>query len=319
MRIGLTIAAAGLCASGVAAQELTPQQAEIIRNDPPMPRCQRLAILHHNDAPTGPARELFNGRDLTGWEPWLGYADPSMTFRQNSAAPLGTGVDPAQVFTVVTEDGVPAIRAGGAYWGSLATVEEFAGVYHLSLEYKWGPKIWPPAKAETRNNGLLYHSFGPPGAVFGTWRKSVEFQLQHGSVGMAIPLGNDLRARILVGQDKAIPYPHRRFSAGGREIELANGTPAWNVEAARDMEKPVGQWNRIDLYVDGNRSIHVVNGEPVMQISGLSVVAPDGTRTALDRGHIQLQSEGAETFFRNVRIEPIRMLPRVGVLTPRCK
>lgn len=308
MRTGW-IAAAIMAMAAPAAAQTTPEQAAIIAEDPPAgtPGPFELADV---PTPTGPARDLFNGRDLTGWEAWLGYADPSVTFRQNSLTPLGTSVDPAQVFTVVTEDGGPAIRAGGTYWGSLIHAEELGG-YHLSLEYKWGPKIWPPSAAETRNNGLLYHSFGPPGTVFGTWRKSVEFQLQHGSLGMVIPLGNELRVQTRVGQDKALPYPHRRFRVTGRRIEVANGTPAWNVEGARDMEKPVGAWNRIDLYVVGNRAVHVVNGVPVMDVDGIFTVAPDGSRTPLERGRIQLQSEGAETFFRSIRVEPIDRLPKV--------
>jgi hypothetical protein len=304
----LWVAACALLAGAAQAQEIPPEQAAIIAGDP----AAKAEALELTDLPkaAGPARTLFNGRDLSGWEAWLGYRDPSVTFQQTGATPIGTSIDPAEVFTVVTEDGGPAIRAGGTYWGSLIHAEAL-GDYHLSLEYKWGPKIWPPSQAETRNNGLLYHSFGPPGTVFGTWRKSVEFQLQHRSAGMVIPLGNELRVRTRVGQDKALAYPHRLFRLGGRAVEIANGTPAWNVEHGVDAEKPVGEWNRIDLYVLGDKAVHVVNGVPVMVIDGLSIVGADGKREPLMRGRIQLQSEGAETFFRNIRVEPIAALPKV--------
>ena len=39
----------------------------------------------------------------------------------------------------------------------------------------------------------------------------------------------------------------RRFWLGGGEVEIVS--PAWNVEAARDAERPVGEWNTLDLYV----------------------------------------------------------------------
>jgi hypothetical protein len=130
------------------------------------------------------------------------------------------------------------------------------------------------------------------------------------STGMVIPVGNELRVRLPVAQDMAIIYPHRRFRIGGREIDLANGTPAWNVENAVDVEKPVGEWNRVDLYAVGDRAVYVVNGVPVMELRDIASLAT-GVRVPLTHGRIQLQSEGAETFFRNILVEPIASLPRI--------
>ena len=105
-----TSAAALLLATGAAAQ-MTPQQAAIVAGDPPAaPQHLRLT---HLPRPAGPARSLFNGRDLSGWEPWLGYADTSLTFRPQSVAPLGTSVDTGEIFGIARVDGAPAIRAGG--------------------------------------------------------------------------------------------------------------------------------------------------------------------------------------------------------------
>ena len=293
-----------LLLAGSAAAQMTPQQAAIVAGDPPAgPQQLRLVDLPR---PAGPARSLFNGRDLAGWEPWLGYADTSLTFRPQTVAPLGTSIDTGEIFAVADIDGAPAIRAGGRYWGSLAHVDELAD-FHLSLDYKWGPA----REGEVRNNGLVYFSHGRPGAVFGTWMTGMEFQLQHGSNGMAIPMGNQVRAHVTVGQDRTIAYPHRRFRLGGRDIDLANGNPAYSVEAANDAERPPGQWNHLDLYVVGNHAIHVVNGVPVMELRDVGELDAAGRRVPLTRGRIQLQSEGAVTWFRNIRVEPIRTLPRV--------
>lgn len=298
--------AASLLVAGGAAAQMTPQQAAIVAGDPPA-QAQRLRLTHL-PRPAGPARPLFNGRDLAGWEPWLGYADTSLTFRPQTVAPLGTGADTNEIFGVAMVDGAPAIRAGGRYWGSLATIAEYAD-FHLSLDYKWGPA----REGEVRNNGVVYYSHGAPGGVFGTWMAGMEFQLQHGSNGMAIPMGNRIRARVTVAQDMGIAYPYRRFRLGGREIDLANGNPAYSVEAANDVERPIGQWNRLDLYVVGNHAVHVVNGVPVMELRDVAELDAAGRRVPLTRGRIQLQSEGAVTWFRNIRIEPIRTLPRVVV------
>lgn len=205
-------------------------------------------------------------------------------------------------------DGGPAIRAGGRFWGSLATQSDFAD-YHLSLEYRWGGL--EPGQA--RNNGIVYLSHGPAGGVFGTWRAGIEFQLEHGSNGMVIPMGNAMRARTTIAQDRSARYPYRVFRIGGKAIDLANGNPAYSVEAANQAEKPIGAWNRIDLYVVGNRAVHVVNGMAVMVLTDIAEIGPDGARLPRTRGRIQLQAEGAETFFRNIRIEPIAALPKVLV------
>lgn len=304
MRI-VAMAAALLAATSAQAQ-ISPEQAAIIKDDPAAAP-QRLALVDL-PRPTGPSRALFNGRDLTGWAPWLGYADTALTFKPQTVAPIGTSIDTTEIFAVETVDGGAVIRAGGRYWGSLATLEDFAD-YHLSLEYRWGA-----ARAgESRNNGVVYYSHGSPGGVFGTWMAGMEFQLEHGSNGMSIPMGNSIRTHVTVAQDRSVRYPYRVFRLGGREIDLANGNPAYSVEHASDAEKPVGAWNRIDLYVVGDHAVQVVNGVPVMELRDFAEIDAGGHRVKLTHGHIQLQSEGAVTYFRNIRIEPIRTLPRVVV------
>jgi hypothetical protein len=89
---------------------------------------------------------------------------------------------------------------------------------------------------------------------------------------------------------------------------VKGGTADWNVEAYSDAEKPAGEWNTLDLYVLGDRAVHVVNGVPVMEVHDLKA---DGR--PLTHGAIQLQSEGAETFFRDIVLEPITTLPTVAV------
>ncbi|MEZ0244434.1 MAG: DUF1080 domain-containing protein [Sphingomonas sp.] len=305
MRIGAFLGACVLLAAGSASAQGTDQRAEIIKGDPTWTG-QRYTLAALPKA-TGPARALFNGRDLTGWQPWLGYADTSLTFRGNpGASPLGTSVDTGQIFAVETVDGGPVIRAGGLYWGSLAHTEDLAN-YHLTLEYKWGA-LEP---GQQRNNGLVYFSHGQPGAVFGTWMTGMEFQLQLGNNGMAIPMGNMIRTHTNVAQDLGIEYPHRRFAMDGRAIDLANGNPAYSVGAAVNAEKPVGEWNRIDLYVVGDHAIHVVNGVAVMELRDIAELDASGKRVPLTHGRVQLQAEGATTYFRNIKVEPIRALPRL--------
>ncbi len=83
--------------------------------------------------------------------------------------------------------------------------------------------------------------------------------------------------------------------------------------AARDPERPVGEWNTLDLYVFGARPVHVVNGVPVMALHDIATVDDAGRRTPLTHGRIQLQSEGAETYFRDIVLTPIDRLPELRV------
>ena len=130
---------------------------------------------------------------------------------------------------------------------------------------------------------------------------------------MVVTVGAKVRARTTVAFDPSLIAPHLRFRPGGRPIDMINGTATWNVEAASDAERAIGEWNTLDLYVVGDHAIHVVNGVPVAEVRGMATIAADGTRQPLTHGHIQLQSEGAETWFRAITIEPIRAMPRIVV------
>src|SRR2546421_8725854 len=76
------------------------------------------ALLTASPAPEPAARQadaagivqLFNGRNLDGWDTDLGPVE-------KGAAPLGRNNDPKKVFSVVQEDGQPAIRVSGQVWG----------------------------------------------------------------------------------------------------------------------------------------------------------------------------------------------------------
>jgi hypothetical protein len=285
---------------------LSEEQKAVIADDPPF--VERKLKLVDRPRYTGRAVSLFNGRNLDDWQTWLGYPDPSLTYQDPPIKPLGPGGKPS-MFRVVEEDGKPAMFIDGKIWGSIVHKTNFRN-YHLSLEFKWTGKRHAPRLEMPENNGLLYHSGGPAGAVFGTWMRSVEFEIMKGSTGMVVPVGKDVRVTTEVGHDPAIIYPKRRYMPGGRAIDVEQ--PAWNVENSRDVEKPVGEWNRLDLYVFGDRAIHVVNGEPVMVLTGLSMLDPKtGKKVPLTSGRIQFQSEGAETLFRDITVRPIAGLPRV--------
>lgn len=313
--IALLAAPATVGAQGGAPDGTSPTEQAVIVNDPPF-RAQTLKLAGLPNRHQATVR-LFNGRDLAGWDSWLGYADPRDTYGQPTAQPIGRNRDTAGVFRVVTEDGRPAIYSSGKVWGGLITKRSYRN-YHLHLQFKWGKNAWLPMP---RNNGVLYHSHGAYGAFFGTWMSGLEFEIVPKSIGMLLTVGDSkgthsfqtvdwrVGANVEVGRDPSIPYPFRRYMLGGRLSPIQ--MPAFNVDAGVDAERPLGEWNTLDLYVLGDRSIHVVNGVPVMAASGFTTTDDKGNKRPLTEGRIQLQSEGAETYFRDITITPITRLPQI--------
>ena len=75
-----------------------------------------------------------------------------------------------------------------------------------------------------------------------------------------------------------------------------------------DNEKPTGQWNLMEVITVGQTSVHIVNGKVVMVLEN-SRRKVDGKDGPLTKGKIQLQSEGAEIYYRNITIDPIKAIP----------
>src|SRR5688572_16825342 len=75
---------------------------------------------------------LFNGRDLGGWETFLGKPHrltevPGLAKDSSGdyAAVVGVDTDPRAVFSVVQVDGAPAIRISGEIYGALTSRREY--------------------------------------------------------------------------------------------------------------------------------------------------------------------------------------------------
>jgi hypothetical protein len=204
-----------------------------------------------------------------------------------------------------------AIRISGDGLGGLATLAEY-GNYHLELEFKWGEKRFPPRADAPRDSGLLYHCVGGYNAGTG-WLESSEFGiLEGGETGdfWSVPGAHGVRVRVDVeGED--IPPPKRRypdepirFKPGGKKYV---GTTA-GILNGDDNEKPRGKWNKLDLVCVGQTAVHVVNGTVNLVLTNIRRTV-DGREEPLARGRIQLQSEGAEVFFRRLRLRPVKEVP----------
>jgi len=75
------------------------------------------------------------------------------------------------------------------------------------------------------------------------------------------------------------------------------------------MEKPFGQWNTLELISFNGKSIHIVNGKVVMEVEQAEFY--NGTEwIPMTKGKLQIQSEAAEAFYKNIRIKPLSEVER---------
>lgn len=231
---------------------------------------------------------LFNGKNLDGW----------YTFIKER----GRDNDPKKVFTV--NDGL--LRITGEEWGCITSNEEF-GNYQLVVDFKWGQKTYEPRVEKARDNGILLHSTGQDGGYNGTWMHSIECQIIEGGTGDMLVVGDN--------SDKfAITSPVAPEKQNGTYIYQKNGSPVtinggrinwfgrdpdWkdvkDFRGARDVEKPVGKWNRIRVLAHGDNIDIYLN----------EVLVNQAMRVKPASGRIQIQSEGAEMYVRKVELTPL--------------
>jgi hypothetical protein len=253
--------------------------------------------------PTLPAQKpddwksLFNGKDLSGWDTWLGKP-----YKGTEA--VGLNKDPGNVYSVVDLDGKPAIRISGETFGALTSKDEFEN-YHLKLEFKWGQKKWPPRENAVRDSGLLYHCVGPHGAAGTFWMQSLESQIQEKDCGDFWSVAGaivDVEGERKDGKGPVV------WKKGGTKFTVPSkeaGGP--RIVKSADHEKP-GEWNTMELFTVGQTSVHMVNGKVNMVLTNAR--RKDGDKEVpLTKGKIQLQSEGAEVFYRNIMIRPLKQVP----------
>ncbi|WP_423126730.1 3-keto-disaccharide hydrolase [Gaoshiqia sp. Z1-71] len=236
-------------------------------------------------------KPLFNGKDLKNWEIYIGSALKGFEELKEKATP-------ARTFSVVEKDGENLIRVSGDVNASLSSKKEFEN-YHLRLEFRWGDEVFT-----NRNSGLLYHSYGPFGAGIDTWKSSIELQLMHGNLGDAYMMA-DTYAEIRVNELEN----NQVFDQNGTQTAFGNGQQGGKIARKQnDAEKPVGQWNVVDLYCFGQKTIHVVNGQKVMECENTGKLVSEQV-LPLSKGKIQIQSEGGEMFIRKIEITEIFALP----------
>ncbi len=220
--------------------------------------------------PHGPAVVLFDGKDLSQFDTFL--------------RGRGLNSDPEHVFAV--EHG--AVHVSGHEMGYIITKASFHRFY-LRAEFKWGEGTFGERQGQARDSGILYNIQGPNKV----WPRSLEFQIKEGETGDFWMTDG----AALTGMDgKRITGP---VGAALNIGHIGKG-PQQNVvgfrNSAGELEKPHGEWNLLEVVVDDKVIHQYVNG----------VLANVGTDPFPTDGKILFQSEGAEVYFRNMQLSPLR-------------
>jgi Domain of Unknown Function (DUF1080) len=161
------------------------------------------------------------------------------------------------------EDGLLVCQGKPA--GYIRTKSDDYEDYRLIVEWRW------PEGTRGGNNGVLIHTTTP--AALGIWPRSLEVQLAHQNAGDFWVIGTTVE----------IPRPEGRIK-DRRHLNLTD-----------DSEKPIGEWNTMEIVARGDTVTVKVNGELVNEATNLSQ----------SQGAICLQSEGAPIQFRKVELTPL--------------
>jgi hypothetical protein len=248
------------------------------------------AFASTNDSQAGISSEkskikLFNGKNLDGW----------YTFIKGK----GKNVDPNKVFSV--QNGMIVIS--GKEYGCITTNEEFDN-YKLIAEFKWGETTHEPRIDKARDCGILLHSVGEDGAHGEIWMHSIECQIIEGGTGDILVVGDgspDFAVTCPVEPEKI--NNSYVFDPDGKMVTVHSGRinwygrdPEWKdkkgFRGINNVEKQVGKWNKIECMVKDREIMVYLNNKLVNHAFN---VKPH-------RGKIQIQSEGAEIFFRKVNL-----------------
>ena len=263
-----------------------------------------LAVVVKKAAPASQEALDLLDPSLSHWEAFIGTPHVTVTGLPEGTEmspdgmkgkPLGLNNDPKKVFSTSTEDGTTVLKVSGEIYGGLTTKKEFSN-YHYATEFKWGDRKWEPRLDKKRDSGILYHCHGEHGKFWNVWKASLEYQVQEGDLGDYFGLcGTEVKARVDRSKGNSIHDPSQPWQ----------DKPGY-IGARPEPDVPHGEWNKLELYVIGDSAIHVVNGEVVLSIADART--KDGTH--LISGEIQIQSEAAECYYKNMKITPIKTFPK---------
>jgi ABC-type molybdate transport system substrate-binding protein len=233
----------------------------------------------------GPAdwRQLFNGRDLTGWTPKI---------RKHA---LGENfADTFRVRDGMLEVGYEGYDTFAEQFGHLFYAEPFSR-YRLRVEYRFVGEQAANAPAwAARNSGVMVHSQAPE-----TMLRDQDFPIS-------------IEVQFLGGLGDGKPRATGNVCSPGTRLVYAGAPDASHCIQSSAATIDGDTWVTADVLVLGDeRIVHYVGGLPVIEYGGITygggnVNGQDPKQKSdgapLARGYIALQSESHPIQFRRVEL-----------------
>ena len=201
---------------------------------------------------------MFNGKDLAGWHTDIPAAD-----KKEDVPP-----------SFVARDGM--VVSLGSPGGHLITDKKFSN-YKLVVEYRF------PGKPG--NCGVLVHA-STPRALYGMFPASIEVQMNSGHAGDFWCIAENI---VVPDMEKRRPRGKNQ-KWGGKK-----GDARRILNLTDDSEKPLGEWNTMEIVCKGAEIIVHLNGDLVNH----------GTECTKTEGRIAIQAEGAVVEFRKMELTPL--------------
>ncbi len=252
-------------------------------------------------------------KNLSRWDSYLSYRHKTsykgeMPKDENGVdiQPIGYNKDGDSVFNIIEENGELILKVNGKIYGCVFTKQEYSN-YHLKLKVKWGAMKSEPRTDKLRDTGIVYHSIGEYGADYWrAWMLGQEFQIMEGHMGDYWNIAQsaiDIRAFMPEGTMNPIANDKQPFLTLG----TGTGIPGFCLRS-ENWESPIGEWTEIELICWADKSLHIVNGHVVMVLQN-SRYFHGGQYRPLTKGKIQIQSEAAEVYYKDIKIKSIADLP----------
>ena len=182
-------------------------------------------------------------------------------------ADSGKHLNADEVFEV--KDGI--IQMYGEKSGYLMSEKSYEN-FDLTLQFRWNTDAALPRRIEVKNSGVMY--LVPENATDMLWPKGIQFQVKEGGTGDFILLQNV------------------ELTVKGKDIEPGESVV---VERFEDAEKPVGEWNTLEIISENGNIKQKLNGKLVNE----------GENSSVRKGRILLQYEGYPIDFQNIKIKEL--------------
>ena len=274
-------------------------------------------LAQTTNPPSNAAVNLLDD-NLSRWYSWLGVPHFSVTGLPDgtpkgdgeNGIPLGMN-DPKNVFQVVTLNGEKVLSISGEIYGGIVTNQEYEN-YHFRAEYKWGEKKYLPRPlSRPRDSGILFHLTGSnQDAHWSAFLMGLEYQVSEATTADLLFMPNKDSTQIPVAEARAFENSEgNRWDAKPPFKRVGGSGSDSKFRRSENYESSAAGWTVVEIYTVGSSGVYLVNGRVVNAFRNAGIPQPDRTIKPLTKGKIQIQSEGAQIYYRNISIRPIAEIP----------